>query len=159
MRPISLKKLFTVLISAVIILPAVSYCLITVANNRIADKIEAELIEYPLPENTALVDSVSVAGKLVGSGNGMQYMGAILIESRLTEEELRDYYCSDLDHVEVRKQKTAKIDFINSGDYSFSGFFDDDGKTYYSISCWDAKRSETYGDFIACLLDLDIRAH
>jgi len=46
-----------------------------------------------------------------------------------------------------------------SGDYSFSGFFDDDGKTYYSISCWDAKRSETYGDFIAYLLDLDIRAH
>ncbi len=63
-----------------------------VANNDIANEVENTLRETPLPEETELLDSVSMAGKLVGNGNGMQYFGAILLESELSLEELNDYY-------------------------------------------------------------------
>ena len=53
-----------------------------------SEKIEKDLVSYELPTNTKLVDSISVAGKLAGNGNGMQYMGSVLVVSDLSEEEL-----------------------------------------------------------------------
>ena len=53
---------------------------------------EKELCETPLPEKTELIESISRAGKLTGNGNGMQYFGAILIQSELSLKELDDYY-------------------------------------------------------------------
>ena len=57
---------------------------ISFINNNIAYKVEKELCETPLPEKTELIESISRAGKLTGNGNGMQYFGAILIQSELS---------------------------------------------------------------------------
>ena len=81
------KRIFSILVILLIALPIVSYFGIVVTNNSIANNIEKSLVEYKLPTNTELVDSISIAGKLTGNGNGMQYMGAILVESELNEEE------------------------------------------------------------------------
>lgn len=45
-----------------------------------------------LPENTTYVESFSAAGKLQGNGNGMQYLGGIVIKSDLSVDEIKEYY-------------------------------------------------------------------
>ena len=151
------KKIFITLLIAIFILPVISYIGIVVTNNSIADKIEKDLVSYQLPSNTKLVDSVSAAAKLTGNGNGMQYMGAILVDSDLSKEELKEYYSSEFDFIEVNKQESAKLDYIQN--VSFSEDIEMVDKTYYSIICWDDDRREKFGDFISELLDFDIRGH
>ena len=151
-----LKRIFLII---VILLPIISYTGIVVANNSIADNIEKDLIAYELPTDTRLVDSISIAGKLVGNGNGMQYMGAILVTSELSEEELKEYYCLNFDYIEVRKQETANIDFIHSRNYRFDGFSETKKGTYYSVTCWEDDRQEEFGEVISVLLDFDMRGY
>ncbi len=154
-----LKRILLVLVIVIALLPVVSYIGIVVTNNYIADKIEDDLVAYELPTNTELVDSISIAGKLTGNGNGMQYMGAILVQSDLSKDELREYYTSDFEYIEVRKQDTANIEFVHSNDYSFSEFSKTNKDNYYCVICWDSNRSELFGDFITVLLDFDVRGH
>jgi len=131
------RILFITLI-AVIVLPIALYSGIVITNNCIADRIEKRLTAYELPEGTELVDSVSTAGKFNGNGNGMQYMGTIVVSSDLREDELKDYYSSEFDYIEVTKESNDNC---------------------YSIICMDDDRREIFGDFIVFLLDFDIRGH
>ena len=151
------KRIFIILLIAIFILPVISYIGIVITNNSIADKIEKDLVSYELPTSTKLIDSVSVATKLTGNGNGMQYMGAILVNSDLSKEELKEHYSSEFDYIEVKEQETVNLDFIQS--VSFDADIKLGDKTYYSIICWDDNRSEMFGDFISELLDFDIRGH
>ena len=152
----TLRKRFLLLL-IVIALLALGYSGIVLTNNYLAQRIEEELEAYQLPPKTSLVDSLNVAGKLVGNGNGMQYMGAILVESGLSREELLAYYSGQFEYIEVREQTSADIAFENAGDCRFDGYVD--GKSYYSVICWDDNRKELVGDFVGGLLDLDIRGH
>ena len=151
------KRIFLILLILLITSPMILYIGIVVTNNCIADRIEKDLVSYQLPASTKLVDSISVAAKLTGSGNGMQYMGAILVESGLSLEELKEYYSSEFDNIEVNKQETTSLDYIQN--VYFNAQFESDEKTYYSIICWDDNREEMFGDFISELLDFDIRGH
>lgn len=63
-----------------------------VVNDLTAKKAMTRLENTPLPEKTEQLEGVYRAGKLVGCGNGMQFFGAILIESELAPEELEAYY-------------------------------------------------------------------
>lgn len=82
--------LFTPLI--LLLLPIITYISIMLFNNGIAYNTLKELKSIELPPNTKIECSESKAGKLVGSGNGMQYFGSILVDSDLTENELKEYY-------------------------------------------------------------------
>ena len=152
----TLRKRFLLLL-IVIALLALGYSGIVLTNNYLAQRIEEELEAYQLPPKTSLVDSLNVAGKLVGNGNGMQYMGAILVESELSREELLAYYSGQFEYIEVREQTSADIAFENAGHFRFGGYVD--GKSYYSVICWDDNRKEMVGNFVGGLLDLDIRGH
>ncbi|MBQ5765213.1 MAG: hypothetical protein IIW03_03610 [Clostridia bacterium] len=154
-----LKRILVVLLSVLIVSPIISYIGIVITNNIIADNVEKDLVAYELPINTKLVDSISIAGKLTGNGNGMQYMGAILVESDLSEEELNEHYISEFDYIEIRKQETANINFIHSSNYRFNNFSITNKDSYYSITCWEDNRREKYGDLLSELLDFDIRGH
>ena len=151
------KRIFIILLIAIFILPVISYIGIVITNNSIADKIEKDLVSYELPTNTKLVDSISVAGKLTGSGNGMQYMCAILVDSDLSKDALKEHYSSKFDYIEVNEQKTVNLDFIQN--VSFNADIESGDKTYYSIICWDDNRREMLGNLISELLDFDIRGH
>ena len=139
------------------VLPVISYIGIVVTNNSIANKIENDLVSYKLPINKKFVDSVSAAAKLTGNGNGMQYMGAILVDSNLSKEELKEHYSSEFDYIEVNEQETVNLEFIQT--VSFDADIETGDKTYYSIICWDDNRREVFGNFISELLDFDIRGH
>ena len=153
----ALKKILILFIIVLLVLPAISYIGIVIANNSIAATIKHDLVRYEMPQDTELIDSISKAGKLNGNGNGMQYMGAILVKSDLNEKELQEYYSSDFAFIEVRKQDTAilKFDLVS---YNFKGLSETENESYYSIVCWDDGRDE-YGAFICELLDLDLRGH
>ncbi len=153
-----LKKLLKIIIPIILLSPIIVYVAIVITNNCIADKIEKDLIKYDLPANTVLVDSVSAAGKLVGSGNGMQYMGSILVSSDLTEQEISKHYGKQFDFIEVRHQETEALDFIMANKH-FKRLKDTNVNTYYSVTCWDENTTEHFNDFIIALLDLDLRAH
>lgn len=87
-----MKKIRIIIILVAVLLPALAYSAIVVANNRIADSLEQDLLNYPLPPQTELLDSASIAAKVAGNGNGMQYIGALLVKSDLSEDELQAYY-------------------------------------------------------------------
>lgn len=146
------------LLIILIALPFATYGGIFITNNAIADRIEKRLLFCELPQNTELVDSLSIAEKLTGSGNGMQYMGSILVRSELDKEQLKEYYGSRFEFVQVEKQETAELRFIRSG-YSFENFPKENEGLYYSVTCWDDDRKEMPGGFISELLDFDIRGH
>ncbi len=125
---------------------------IPLVNNYSAVKVSKELRELPLPEGTELIESVSKAGKLVGNGNGMQFLGAMLIKSTLSIKELDNYYAdyrkNDWDCI-VEKQEGKTIDVIEHGTLEFSEEIQ--GSGYYIVYSW--------GSGIKLFEELDIRGH
>ena len=98
---------------------------------------------------------VSKAGKLVGSGNGMQYFGAILIKSELPLDELDRYYSQyrqDEWSYIVEPQSESEIKAVEHKTLEFSKLRDvSDFDAYYIVYSW--------GESDFPLADLDIRGH
>lgn len=147
-----LKKILSVTICIFAISISLFVVVIPLANNHYAKQVEKELRETPLPEKTKIIDSVSRTGKLVGNGNGMQYFGAILLKSKLSLDELEDYYSAyqknEWSYV-VEPQKTQIIETVEHSRIRFSEKIDDEG--YYIVYSW--------GDSPELLEELDIRGH
>ena len=152
------KTVFGWLLTLLILLPILLYTGVVITNNCIANSVEKDLRAIELPENTRLVESVSIAGKMFGNGNGMQYIGVILVESKLSLEELEEHYESRGafigDYIAVWKQESPNWLDV----YTFK-HFDTDGN-YYAVDCMITDtRCYTDSDFIWELLDLDMRGH
>ena len=147
-----LKKILSVTICIFAIRISLFVVGIPLANNHYAEQVEKELRETPLPEKTEIIDSVSQTGKLVGNGNGMQYFGAILLKSKLSLNNLEDYYSAyqknEWSYV-VEPQKTQIIEVVEHNRISFSEKVDDEG--YYIVYSW--------GDGPDVLEELDFRGH
>lgn len=122
---------------------------IPLVNNYSANNVEQELLRIALPDNTEMIESLSIAGKVVGNGNGMQYFGAILIKSEKTLDELSAYYSNKLDGILVKEQKSKEIEFTH-GDVSFSSNINEEGN-YFIVYL--------FGDGIFPFSELDIRGH
>lgn len=149
-------KILIICILIAILFPIILYAGIVIANNCIADSIEKDLTSVELPENTELIDSISIAGKISGNGNGMQYFGAILVSSEMTEDELENYYKTYIDDVRVVKQESDIIFKYSS--YRFKKF--DANKNCYRVENWTYDDSHYVNNSIFSeLLDCDIRAH
>ena len=122
---------------------------IPLVNNYSANNVEQELLGIALPDNTEMIESLSIAGKVVGNGNGMQYFGAILIKSEKTLDELSAYYLNKLDGILVKEQKSKEIEFTH-GNVSFSSNINEEGN-YFIVYL--------FGDGIFPFSELDIRGH
>ncbi len=157
-----MKKLLSttliILVALLLVFPVISFIGITVANDCIAAKVEKELTSYPLPDKTVLVDSLSVAGKLTGNGNGMQYMGAVLITSELDQQTILEHYQNEFDYVEVHRQISETINSLHPDSVTFKRFDHDNDTPSYSVICWGS-RSDYVSNDIAWILDFDIRGH
>ena len=125
---------------------------IPIVNDYCAYMVEKKLCAAPLPENTQLIDSVSKAGKLTGNGNGMQYLGAILIQSERTMEQLDSYYLhyreNEWEYL-VTVQTDRDLSFIELDHLRFSQEVTADG--YYIVYSW--------GKGIELYEMLDMRGH
>ena len=106
-------------------------------------------------ESFEIVDSVSVCGKLVGNGNGMQFYGAVLVESHSETDvsEFVDSLGSEFEVVGycVQTDSQIKTDALNGHFYSQYENFPNDGKTYYTIYYFNSNHKYS--------TDFDIRAH
>ena len=142
------KKIVPIaIISILFIASIVSVPLI---NDFSAKNVEKSLVEITLPDNTQMVESISKAGKLVGNGNGMQYFGAMLIQSELTREELSDHYSQKNANIVVKEQKTQKIECVEHTQLSFATQITD-AENYYIVYL--------FGEGIALFAELDLRGH
>ena len=154
----TVKTVFRCLLTVLILLPILLYTGVVIANNCIADSVERNLRAIELPENTRLVESVSIAGKMFGNGNGMQYIGVILVESDMPPEELEEYYMA---HGKSVGEYTSvrKLDGPNwLGVHTFK-HIETDGN-YYAIDCMKTNMSHyTDSGFIWELLNIDLRGH
>lgn len=84
--------MLVIAVIVVVVLPIAGMIVISLQNDAAARGVEDRLAALPLPPETVLVDSYSKAAKLVGNGNGMQYLGAILISSELPLADLTAFY-------------------------------------------------------------------
>ncbi|WP_303859541.1 hypothetical protein [Alkalibaculum bacchi] len=144
-------KILMIIVALMLVLLIVG---IPVGNDMIALSVSKRLRNTPLPEDTEIIDYTSKAGKLVGSGNGMQYLGAILVKSQLTREALDNYYSkyreNDWSYL-VSEQKSSQIKFIEHGYLEFDSLKDTvDFNGYYVVYSWGNNNS---------LLDFDLRGH
>ncbi|MBQ8954665.1 MAG: hypothetical protein IJ048_11160 [Clostridia bacterium] len=96
-------------------------------NNVIAGNLERQLRDCPLPPDTRLVDSASIAGRIYGNGNGMQWHGYLLLESDLSADELTEWYRERIavgkdESIIVRRQETPYIVGEYQPLHQFKGF-------------------------------------
>ncbi|MBO5891561.1 MAG: hypothetical protein J6Q30_02465 [Oscillospiraceae bacterium] len=135
---------------SIVIFSLVFIISIPLVNNYSARKVEKQLVEIALPDDTEMVESLSKAGKLVGNGNGMQYFGGVLIRSEKSLEELSAYYADKVTGAVVKEQKTQMITWIEHEDLSFeTPVADTEG--YYIVYL--------FGNGISPFSYLDIRGH
>lgn len=121
-------------------------------NDFAAKRIAEGLRSLPLPEGAELVETVYAAGKLAGSGNGMQYFGALLLRSELSLEELEAHYshCAGRDwECCVEPQRGSAIQAIEHGGLRFDAPAADEG--FYIVYAW--------GDGAPFFEDFDLRGH
>lgn len=148
------NKAALIIISAVV-LTAVCFCVsIPVVNDLHAKRVADGLSALPLPENTRIAEKKSIAAKLWGNGNGMQYMGALLIESGLTLEELKEFYSeSGIEFCSVSRQTGKKITVVEHGNYGFKAEINsDDFYIVYALGKCDNFIIQLYAE-------LDLRGH
>ena len=141
---ITLSVFAACLLALLLLCPAV--------NDMSAKEVMNELCRIPLPEGTRRLDQTSQAGKLVGNGNGMQFFGAILIESSLSLEELDEYYSRYRDDewsCTVDRQAGPEIQIIEHGTLAFAQ--DPGSSNCYIVYSW--------GDGIEPFSFFDLRGH
>ncbi len=147
-----MKKVFVTIILIVIIGFLSVLVIAPVVNDNIAKKTSDKLVNLPLPNNTEFIETVHMAGKLVGNGNGMQYFGAILIKSELSLEELKEYYlkfAKDEWECVVESQTDADIKIIEHTKLTFKTNVE--GDNYYIVYLW--------GNNNTIFHEFDIRGH
>ena len=123
-----------------------------IVNNIFANRIIADIESVPLPQDTQIAERFSQAGNLVGNGNGMQFFGAILIESELSFEDLNKHYSlyreTPWEYI-VEVQDTQNIDVIEHGTFAFET--DVSNRNFYIVYSW--------GNGLSPFQDLDLRGH
>lgn len=146
------KLICTIVVSVLFISIAGFMLSVPVVNDCVANKTAKYVERIELPNNTHYIETFAKAGKLIGNGNGMQYIGGILIKSELSLQELKSYYSqyatNDWECI-VEKQTDKQISFIEHGTISFNS--DINGDNYYVVYSWRSTNS--------IFSELDLRGH
>ena len=152
-----------IILLAAFLLPILFYTFIVVSNNAVAGRLERALLRCQLPPEAELLDSISVAGKTDGNGNGMQYAGYILLRCDLDQAALQAWYDSRLESgqlspgedVWVERQEQPVIDEYHNLRFRR---FDENATCYRVVLC-----KEIVAGFERSLweslLNCDIRGH
>ena len=129
-------------------------------NNHIAKTLESELLNCPLPPNSKLIESASVAGKMTGNGNGMEWFGIILVRSDMSKDMLSEWYNShveieDTDMLYVFKQETP--DIFEYSNHRFSNYSNEDD--CYQVRLFRSSVVGLESSVWESLLNSDLRGH
>ena len=114
-------------------------------NTYLANQLEVELLEIPLPEKTVFIESITATGELDGNGGEMNFFGGMLVKSELSEKELNEYYSKmreSHDDYLIKEQSSAEITVIKNGYYGFEQLEDvADFENYYLVYSWGSDDS------------------
>ena len=142
----------SIMILTLVVLLLIFLLSIPIVNDNVAKKTAERIKDTQLPNDSEYVESFSAAGKLVGNGNGMQYLGGILIRSEQSLEALKMYY-SQFSQNEwefiVENQKGRNVSMIEQGTLRLES--DAEGDNYFIVYTW--------GDNDTIFDALDIRGH
>lgn len=144
-----MKKYWETIVVLIMVLLVIFLISIPFVNNYSAARVANEIEQIPLPEKTTYIESISCADKMVGNGNGIQYLGAVLIKSELSIEELNEFY-DEYNDLKIEEQSSQQIEFIDHGELLFNHDFDEN-ENYYILYSW--------GNGIKLFDVLDIRGH
>lgn len=147
-----MKKMLVAMLTVAVLMVCGFIIAIPIVNDNVAEETAKELSEIPLPERTEYIERVSSAGKLVGNGNGMQYLGAILIRSELSLEDLQTYYLGYADNeweCIVELQKDREVAVIEHGRLEFETEIT--GDEFFIVYSWGSNDS--------VISEFDIRGH
>lgn len=128
-----LKLVFKIIIGVSIVLILAFLISIPIVNDRIAYKTAIGIEEIELPDNTVYVETFAKAGKLIGNGNGMQYLGGILIKSELSLQDLQSYYSQFAENEWeccVKTQTDKNISIVEHGTLSVNTDVSNDDNYY-----------------------------
>ena len=143
----------TILSTVFVSLFAMLLISIPVVNDLTAAQVKNRLEGLPLPENSMQVDSLSKAGKMTGNGNGMQYLGAILVESDLSLGEMKSHYAqfrANRWDCLVEVYHGGPLECVDIGNVQFHAELDS-SKNYYVVYSW--------GSGLDFYEDWDLRGH
>ena len=121
-------------------------------NDLTAKQTAEGLRALPLPEDTRLVETAYAAGKLTGNGNGMQYFGAVLLQSGLSLAELEAHYADCAQHdweCCVEPQADSAIRAVEHGSLRLDTSVSGEG--YYIVYSW--------GSGLPFFQEFDLRGH
>lgn len=148
-----MKKVILIIASAAALLTVCFFVSIPIVNDLYAKRVADELSSLPLPENTRIAEKTSAAAKLWGNGNGMQYMGALLIESGLPLDKLEKFYSESAMQCRISRQDDKTITVTEHGNYGFNTEIDSDNYyIVYALGNGDGVLRRLYAE-------LDLRGH
>ncbi len=101
---------------------------VPLTNDAAARQVESELLGLPLPPGAQRVDSLAQAAKIVGNGNGMQYIGALLIRSDQSVDELRDFYDAQNSQLHTSATVISTTDAATDEFHGADGFLSEKGE-------------------------------
>ena len=152
------KKICIIIVAVMLVLIA-SYSSIVIANNIVAKNLEQDLLDCSISDEIHIIDSVSIANRTSGNGNGMQWHGALLIKSELTKDELTAHYENlikdDNLYISVSVQDSPLI--FEQYKYHFKYY--DPIEFYYCVMLSKNSISGLETTFFEKMLNLDIRGH
>ncbi len=150
-----LKKAYLAIV-VILILIVSPFIISPIVNNILLSVFSENLYKCELPKDTILVDKNNICGKLNGNGNGMDYLAVILIRSKMTNEELENYFNkisfapigkNGIVVIDVQKQNSSKLEskYLEHGDITFSQLNDTkDFSNLYSILIYDGGHSKWF---------------
>lgn len=123
-----------------------------VVDELISKNIESALNDITVPANTTVDSSISKTGKITNQDGGLQFYGAILLQSNEKLGTLRSYYKShapqgiDLEVINLADSK--KIFGENMPSELRFGYHDKAPENYYIVYAWgEAQLPYTMLDF------------
>lgn len=81
------------LVVGAIILYAVSFTWVfPQLHNQTLAKFSSQLVTLPAPQKTQVIDSLSVVGQQSGNSDHCDYLGALLLKTDLSKDDIEKYY-------------------------------------------------------------------
>ena len=152
------KKICIIIVTVLLVLIA-SYSSIVIANNIVAKNLEQDLLDCAIPVEIHIIDSVSIAKKTSGNGNGMQWHGALLVKSELTKDELTAYYENLITDDNLCISVSAQDSPLVFEQYKYHFKYYDPIDFYYCVMLSKNSISGLETSFFEKILNFDVRGH
>ena len=95
---------------------------VTRVNDAAARDVEEQLLALPTPEGGEVVESMARAGKVVGNGNGMQYVGALLVRSDRGIGAVSGHYATASEDIDLDVTVVTSAGIESQGFHGADGF-------------------------------------